>query len=84
MGKSEVHDRQRIRLLLTPTADHLFDKGLITFDATGKLIFSCGLAGSDLSALAADTWTKQVSLTDSQLEYMAYHREKVFRKPSSE
>lgn len=69
-------------VLLTPHADHLFDRGWITFEDRGALVLS--------SELPADV-RKQIGLnlkpgrscghfTERQQSYLGYHREAVFEK----
>src|SRR3546814_13465214 len=41
-------------LLLSPTADHLFDRGWITFDDDGALVRSAQLPGEVISRIGVD------------------------------
>lgn len=67
-------------LLLSPTADHLFDSGLITFDVEGKLVVTSELTQKDRKTLGMEAWKPRAKLTPKQQVYMAYHREHVFGK----
>lgn len=67
-------------LLLAPHMDRLFDIGLITFEAGGRLVISesldqhaidcLGLAGAKAQGVGA--------FTEGQMAYLTYHRENVF------
>lgn len=61
-------------LLLTASADSLFDSGLISFDEYGKLLHSVELSDYDLNLLLG---TNDITLTlnKQQQVYMQYHRE---------
>jgi hypothetical protein len=67
-------------LLLSPTADLMFDSGLITFDVDGGLVVPRELTSKDRKALGMETWKQQAQLTPRQQDYMAYHRDHVFEK----
>ena len=67
-------------LLLTPSIDHLFDRGLISFEDSGTLLLSprahresLGLMGVPVQRI-----TNVGSFTDGQKKYLDYHRESVF------
>ena len=66
-------------LLLTPTFDRLFDRGLITFSGTGKIYFSSQLSNSVIDKLhvaEGDSFDLKVS---SELRHnLQYHQEVVF------
>jgi 5-methylcytosine-specific restriction protein A len=69
-------------LLLTPSADHLFDRGWISFQPDGRLLSSPDLPvevqeclGLDLSA-----GRRCGSFHDRQQQYLQYHRDEVFKK----
>lgn len=64
-------------LLLTPTFDHLFDKGLMTFDVDGKAILSSALSVADVDRLALTGARAKYSL-DIHLQYLAFHRNEIF------
>ena len=67
-------------LLLAPHVDHLFDKGLISFEDNGNLLISPQL---DLEVL--DKWKLPIAMSvgvfnTQQSGFLAFHRESVFRK----
>jgi putative restriction endonuclease len=67
-------------LLLSPHADHLFDKGLISFADNGSLLISPQL---DEEVLAKWTIPKAMNVgpfKPQQSAFLAYHRETVFKK----
>lgn len=66
-------------LLLTPTFDHLFDKGLLTFDLEGNAIFSEVLSREDIERLGLAGARVCYSL-DHHAEYLDYHRREIFVK----
>ena len=66
-------------LLLTPNADHLFDRGFIGFESNGDLIVSPVAHGESLQKLGIDP-AKALNVgrfTSGQQEYLEFHREKV-------
>lgn len=66
-------------LLLAPHVDHLFDRGLISFCDSGELLTSSVV---DPSVLAAWHIPHQVNVGQfgaTQTQYLAWHREHVFR-----
>ena len=67
-------------LLLSPTADHLFDRGWITFDDNGALVRSAQLPGDIISRIGIDLnqGRKCGSFSADQKEYLEYHRNAVF------
>lgn len=78
-------------LLLTPDADHLFDRGFISFDESGEVIASPRVPSKDLVRLGFDQLMRQRagmgegspvwnvgSFDGSQAEYLGYHRRQVF------
>lgn len=65
--------------MLTPHVDHLFDKGWITFSASGAVVVSAHLGHGILDAWAL-TGNRVVSgLEASHRGYLDYHRREVFR-----
>lgn len=61
-------------LLLTASADSLFDSGLISFDEHGKLLHAVELSNHDLNLLLGNK-DITVNLNKQQQIYMQYHRE---------
>jgi len=78
-------------LLLTPDADHLFDRGYISFGDAGDVMVSPRVPDDDLRRLGFEQLVRQrfgvseasaVWMTDAfqpdQNDYLAYHRSQVF------
>ena len=67
-------------LLLTPTIDHLFDRGFISFEDSGKLLVSPSADQLSLHKMGIDTEsTVNVgTFSSGQKKYLDYHREQVF------
>ncbi|MDC9834953.1 HNH endonuclease [Rhizobium binxianense] len=67
-------------LLLTPHVDRLFDRGLISFEASGQVIVSPRLDLHDLDRLGLrEACTRNCGAFTAQQEaYMAFHRAQVF------
>ena len=68
-------------LLLTPTVDHLFDKGFISFEDSGQLIVSPVADQSSLKRMGIDT-ERRVNVgtfSEGQRRYLEFHRENVLR-----
>jgi putative restriction endonuclease len=68
-------------LLLTPTVDHLFDKGFISFENTGQLIVSPVADPESLKRMGIDRAARlNVGLfSQGQRQYLEFHRENVLR-----
>jgi hypothetical protein len=63
-------------LLLTPSIDHLFDRGFISFENSGKLIVSPVAHRPSLQRMGIDT-TKVVNVgdfTSGQKQFLEFHR----------
>lgn len=65
-------------LLLAPHADHLFDKGFVTFTNDGALIVSKSLPQSVLAAWKVNGAVMAKPLLPGQQDYMEHHRREVF------
>ncbi len=68
-------------LLLTPTADHLFDKGFISFEDSGRLIVSPVADKMSLKRMGIET-EKGVNVgvfSEGQRQYLDFHRDNVLR-----
>lgn len=66
-------------LLLTPSIDHLFDRGFISFEDTGRLIVSPVAHAESLRRMGVET-NKPVnvgSFSQRQRAFLQYHRESV-------
>ena len=84
-GDPSATDKERLCpdnvLLLAPHIDKLFDKGFISFDDDGKIIFSPQLSFHAREVLGLDEETHILRpLTEGNRKYLQFHREKVFRK----
>jgi hypothetical protein len=68
-------------LLLTPTVDHLFDKGFISFEDSGQLIVSPVADQRSLQRMGVDP-ERRVNVgafSQGQRRYLDFHRENVLR-----
>ena len=67
-------------LLLTPTIDHLFDRGFISFEADGKLLVSPVAHGPSLERMGvpAGERVNVGGFPEGQRRYFEFHRERVF------
>jgi putative restriction endonuclease len=68
-------------LLLTPTIDHLFDKGFISFEDKGDLIVSPVVDQPSLVKMGIDPKEKMNVgvFSEGQRSFLDYHRENVLR-----
>ncbi|HEX7025714.1 MAG TPA: HNH endonuclease signature motif containing protein [Gammaproteobacteria bacterium] len=67
-------------LLLTPSIDHLFDRGFISFENNGSLLISPAAHQLSLKRMGIET-DKPVNVgkfNDEQRHFLNYHREQVF------
>lgn len=75
--KNEKLDSENV-LLLCPTHDALFDKGLISFDHNGQIIISDKLDDKEKSLLGL-TGKETIEIkTDAKIKYLEYHRKNIF------
>lgn len=67
-------------LLLTPSIDHLFDRGLISFENSGELLISPVAHGESLQRMGVptDRTAHYRSFAQGQRQFLEYHRERVF------
>jgi len=67
-------------LLLTPTIDHLFDRGFISFEGTGRLILSPVADRLSLNRMGVrtDEVINVGTFSQGQRRYLEYHRASVF------
>jgi hypothetical protein len=66
-------------LLLSPHVDHLFDRGLITFTNSGRVV-----ASTRLNTVVPQLWNLDLSrggkrFSRKQIPYLEYHRDEVFQ-----
>jgi hypothetical protein len=66
-------------LPLVASLDALFDKGLVSFDSAGKLIISSQLNANERQLFGLNKCSLTRTPTVKTAEYLAFHREKVFR-----
>jgi predicted restriction endonuclease len=68
-------------LLLTPTVDHLFDKGFISFEDSGRLIVSPVADQKSLTRMGVDpvNGVNVGAFSQGQRRYLNFHRENVLR-----
>lgn len=68
-------------LLLTPTIDHLFDKGFISFEGTGRLMISPVAHRPSLVQMGIDVnhALNVGTFSEGQRRFLEYHQENVFR-----
>ena len=67
-------------LMLTPSMDHLFDRGFISFEDAGRLLVSPRADVSALARMGIET-NREVNVgafSEGQRRYLDAHREKVF------
>jgi hypothetical protein len=68
-------------LLLTPTMDHLFDKGFISFEESGQLIVSPVADSVSLKRMGIDR-ERRINVgafSEGQRRYLDFHRDNVLR-----
>lgn len=65
-------------ILLSALADKLFDKGLITFDFDGNIIYSQKLSSSDISIFKNHLCSDNIILNKNMLIYIKYHNKNIF------
>ena len=71
-------------LMLTPSIDHLFDRGFVTFEDAGRLLVSPRADPASLRRMGIDT-AKPVNVgpfSEGQRRYLDAHRERVFLEVS--
>jgi hypothetical protein len=78
------NDEQRLDgnngLLLSPHVDHLFDRGWISFNDDGSLMIAPELEPEIWERWGLDFEPKTRSFNPAQQQYLAYHRDYVFRR----
>ncbi|MEX2149672.1 MAG: HNH endonuclease signature motif containing protein [Steroidobacteraceae bacterium] len=67
-------------LLLTPTVDHLFDRGFIPFENDGELLISPVVHRESLQRMGIPPGERRNvgGFTEGQRRYLEFHREAVF------
>lgn len=71
-------------LLLTPSIDHLFDRGFISFENDGRLLISRVAHKESLRRMgvSVDAARNVGGFSEGQRRYLDYHRESVFLAPN--
>lgn len=76
-------DEQRLNvfngLLLAPNLDALFDRGLMTVQSDGTLVFSSTLSATAMNQLGVSAYMSVSGLNAMHLTYLEFHRAKVFK-----
>jgi len=79
----DANDQEKIDgnngLLLSPHVDHLFDRGFITFQNTGKILVSKQLSGSVLEKWSLESVENVGKFNLKQSSYLEFHRDTVFK-----
>lgn len=67
-------------LLLTPSIDHLFDRGFITFEDSGRLVLSpvADLPSLERMGIPVKQTANVGGFTEGQRHFLEYHRNWVF------
>lgn len=65
--------------LLSANLDALFDKGLISFDDQGRMLFSCRLSEEQISMLKITDGMRLRWLAPEHNDYLRWHREHLFQ-----
>jgi hypothetical protein len=66
-------------LMLTPTFDRMFDRGLLTFEDNGDIHVSPSVSTSVVYRIALDVNRNVGQFRDDQKKYLEYHREHIYR-----
>lgn len=67
-------------LLLLPNYDKLFDKGYISFDFAGKILFSKFLSNEEQKILGIKTDISLQKIDERHKKYLKYHQENCFMR----
>ena len=66
-------------LMLTPTFDRMFDRGLLTFEDNGDVHVSPSVSTDVVHRIALDVHHNVGRFREDQKPYLEYHREHIFR-----
>lgn len=71
-------------LLLTPTADHLFDRGFISFEDSGEVLVSAVADVDSLRRMGLDRENppRPLPFDRDQKHFLDYHRKEIFLTPA--
>jgi hypothetical protein len=67
-------------LLLTPNADHLFDKGYISFEDDGRILISARIDRRQFELLGIQDGLAGKTFSEQQAVYLSFHRSEVFKR----
>ena len=67
-------------LMLTPTFDRMFDRGLLTFEDNGNVHVSPSVSSHVVHRIGLDSHQNVGRFHEDQQPYLDYHREQVFRQ----
>ena len=71
-------------LMLTPTPDHLFDKGFISFGDDGRLLYATRVNRAALAKMKIpEEGFKTGHFSADQIAFLQYHRGYIFKKAAS-
>jgi len=65
-------------LVLLPNYDKLFDKGYITFDKKGKIIYSKFISDTEIKILGMEKELSLIRIEEQHKTYLNYHNENCF------
>ena len=80
----EANNEERLHgangLLLTPTADHLFDRGFVSLDDDGEVLVSPVADVVSLRRMGLDPSNppRPLSFNQDQKHFLAHHRREIF------
>lgn len=80
------NDEERLNgengFLLTPSIDHLFDRGFISFEGSGELLISpvANLMSLDRMGVPCNRVSNVGPFSEGQKHFLAYHRDNIFLK----
>ena len=67
--------------MLTPTPDHLFDKGFISFADDGRLLYATRVNRAALAKMKIpEEGFSAGRFSADQVDFLKYHRDYVFKK----
>lgn len=67
-------------LLLTPNADHLFDKGYISFEDDGRILISARIDRRQFELLGIRNQLFGKEFSERQAAYLRFHRTEIFKR----
>ncbi len=67
-------------LMLTPTFDRMFDRGLLTFEDNGDVLVSPTVTTSVIHRIGLDAHRNVGRFNENQRTYLEYHRENIYQQ----